>query len=124
LKEEKQECKVDTMGLFDRIYEPKIICEDQYSLRLETPVVSSSGIIQLFPNPNSGQFILQVSERGLSIESVRVFDLQGRQLFYIEESINEQTRKLNLNTVQKGLYLVEVMLNNGSVETIKLLIQE
>lgn len=54
-----------------------ILSEDQLILSDEAPPATQSPNVQLYPNPNQGQFLIKADE---PIENIRVFDLLGRRV--------------------------------------------
>ena len=63
--------------------------------------LSSLGI-RLFPNPASNYLNLQ-SDAGVSL--IRIFDITGRQ---VHQQEIDQTDRIDLRSLKKGLYLVNV----------------
>jgi Concanavalin A-like lectin/glucanases superfamily/SprB repeat/Secretion system C-terminal sorting domain/WD40-like Beta Propeller Repeat len=71
----------------------------------------------LFPNPNNGTFNLTVRlERPDDIE-IRIWDPYGRLLFNRETGFisGENEEAINIEGIAPGIYLLQVILNDGSV---------
>ena len=113
----------DNLGLsvFD-IYEERIMTlKEEYANILSgnlscsrlthTEAVPSIAMeFNLYPNPTSTS--LTVDFDGLYSGELQIHDLAGRQL-YIEEIHDKSIIELNLNDMQKGLYLLRLVNDNG-----------
>ncbi|HQZ43580.1 MAG TPA: T9SS type A sorting domain-containing protein, partial [Flavobacteriales bacterium] len=68
-----------------------------------------------YPNPSSGQVMVELELTGLV--SLKVIDALGRQVqsevFQANGAKNRRT--MDLSSVAKGIYLVQVQNNGGSV---------
>ncbi len=73
--------------------------------------ILSEDLISIFPNPNSGIFSLEVDD--LKIESVEIFDLQGRLFFQKIITDNPPVISINLKYATSGIYLVKVKTPEG-----------
>lgn len=72
-------------------------------------------LVQLFPNPNNGEFQL-IAKDGNKIIKVSMFDLRGELKYQI--SLNEQQVLIN-KSVSSGMYLIQITTELG-VETHKI----
>lgn len=76
---------------------------------------SMAGGVRVFPNPNRGQFSVELDLQGLV--SIQVLDARGRLVH--NEVFNcsglKSTRVLDLSAEAKGVYTVQVQNNGGSV---------
>ena len=70
---------------------------------------------QIYPNPTSGNFVIE----GANMANVEVYNLVGQKVF--EAQGNAVT--VDASNWEKGLYLVNVKNQNGSVETRKLMVK-
>lgn len=78
---------------------------------------SSSGGIGLYPNPNSGQFFLELT----STAQVAVFDASGRQI--IAEQLLQGTRHtIDLGDAPGGVYSMRII-QDGRVEVRRFIVQ-
>ncbi|MBA3648508.1 MAG: T9SS type A sorting domain-containing protein [Chitinophagales bacterium] len=76
-------------------------------------IISNSRFISIAPNPSAGSFRLYSSQE---IKNIIVYDLSGKQL----ELLNNITMDASFGeSYQPGIYLVRVMLGDGSVRTMK-----
>jgi len=64
--------------------------------------------ISIFPNPVSTNLAI-TAENNVSIESVKLFDLQGRELRFINADFNS----INLSELPTGNYFIEIATNKG-----------
>lgn len=74
---------------------------------------ANSREFQLYPNPSNGSVTIS-TENGVSISSVSVTDLSGRTVFMLNQAFNQRTT-LDLNQLTDGIYLVNVIGENGIV---------
>lgn len=66
----------------------------------------TGGKLNIYPNPSNGTVILETSDK--RIESVRLYNLQGRMVF---SSIK---RRLDISKLNDGVYLIEVLFGQQS----------
>lgn len=74
--------------------------------------------VQVYPNPTNGNVTIKTGT--LVAEHIRVSDLSGRTMFSF--SPQNTSTDLNLNQIEKGVYLITVT-GNGKKETLRLLKQ-
>lgn len=100
--------------------------ESEFSEEYEVTVNNTVGIIanktssfsaQIIPNPNSGDFVLQVnSEKETSIE-VRIIDVLGNTVYQESEIkiAGDLTKRIQLSDAKEGLYLVFILDNHSNL---------
>lgn len=76
------------------------------------------GEVKLYPNPNKGQFQIQLASSETTADVV-VFDLTGKKVYGKKVADNET---IDLGNVQKGMYLVSITSGN-SVSTKKVIVE-
>lgn len=75
--------------------------------------VALANSIKIFPNPT--QAILNINSIDqANIKSIKVLDLQGRQVFNAND-MNTKNALLNLSNVVNGVYLLKIETENGSL---------
>ncbi len=67
--------------------------------------------ITLYPNPNSGKFVIQSSVAAM--KEVCVYDLQGRMLYKV--AADGQTVAIDINALPSGTYMVRIETDKGFV---------
>lgn len=79
------------------------------------PGDNALGGVRVFPNPNRGQFTVEMELNGLV--SMQVFDARGRQVHneVFTASGARTQRSLDLSTLAKGSYTLQVQNNGGRV---------
>ncbi|NOR87325.1 MAG: T9SS type A sorting domain-containing protein, partial [Bacteroidales bacterium] len=88
----------------------------------------SFGTISIFPNPNNGQFYLEINKSdhiaSLDIQSVELWDMEGRRVkdLHIHFKGDRYISSFNMNDIQPGLYFIKVR-NNDAVGVKKFVIQ-
>ena len=78
-------------------------------------VTEISAETKLYPNPTNGSFTVE----GANVAKVEVYNLVG-QMVYAEQG---QMININANDWNKGIYLVNITMQNGAVETKKLVVR-
>lgn len=66
-------------------------------------------VIKLYPNPSNGQFLIDAN--GMIITSVKVMNVSGQEIMSKRIGASEANIQLDLSA---GIYLVEVLTENGS----------
>lgn len=84
-----------------------------------------SNLIKVYPNPNDGQFRLEIGELPVGTSSLGVLDLTGREVFRksIEGNGSAYTADLDLRNLAKGVYYLELRSETGRMVS-KLVIEE
>ncbi len=77
-----------------------------------------SPIIKLYPNPNSGVFILEGNNTGLG--EMEIFDVFGRKVF--ETTLTNKTERISM-TLPSGTYFVKVRNNRTQQSILKMTVQ-
>lgn len=83
-------------------------------------VASSSGAIEVFPNPSNGRFVLRLKNSPLlqNINAVALFNLQGKLVF--EARLPQQ--ELNVEHLPKGTYIMRIRTDKDE-QTHKVILQ-
>lgn len=63
--------------------------------------------LKLFPNPNSGNFNIDLLNPAQKIERIEIFNING-QLIFSENNINKKATTINLIGIQAGIYFVKI----------------
>ena len=122
-------------GEFVMLIEPNVVAKDKGVVNTTVKVESNAGSVEflieidenllsvteisaetkLYPNPTSGSFVVE----GSNMAGVEVYNLVGQKVF------EAQGKMANIDAAnwEKGLYLVNIIDQNGSVETRKLMVK-
>ncbi len=73
--------------------------------------------VQVFPNPNKGEFHLLAAS---DMATITIVDLNGKKVLQQNAIGTEATIFSNL---QRGIYLIHVTLTNGATATAKLVVE-
>jgi Malectin domain/Secretion system C-terminal sorting domain/Divergent InlB B-repeat domain len=92
------------------IKEPNTAQKVRNTKVLNTLKDSNSGIF-IYPNPATDQ--LSYNSTNSIIENIEMFDLSGKNIY--SEMVNQQSGSINLSGITKGLYLVRVKTENGTI---------
>jgi hypothetical protein len=68
------------------------------------------------PNPVKEQVILSVPEGNVSIEQVRIYTLEGKEML-----CETRDKKISLKELPQGIYLLKAKLSNGETRSIRVL---
>lgn len=79
-------------------------------------VTELSAETKLYPNPTTGSFTVE----GASVAKVEVYNLVGQKVF---EQQDNKVVNIDASRWNKGIYLINVLNENGSVETKKLVVK-
>lgn len=78
-------------------------------------IVESNSVCEIYPNPTTGSFTV----KGNDLAKVEVYNLVGQKVFEQEGSMVN----INASNWNKGVYMVNMTNQNGSVETQKLMVK-
>jgi len=83
-----------------------------------------NNVLQMYPNPNNGEFTIQINSLTKGTYEISVVDLVGKELYNLEMNCNvgDNMHKLNLQSLENGIYLVHLR-NGERVITKKLFIR-
>lgn len=97
-----------------------------YDLMLFEKELAGESFADIYPNPNSGERImLNVVNQEDGITSVRILDATGKQIWadrYVTEAGLFSTEIIPQNALGAGLYFVEIILNNSTLVSHKLVV--
>lgn len=73
--------------------------------------------LHIYPNPSDGEFTVQINSLTNGVYQVSVVDLVGKELYQQEMncSSGSNMQKLNLQHLEKGLYLVNIRKGEGTI---------
>jgi hypothetical protein len=75
-----------------------------------TDLISNiNDMLNIYPNPNNGQFIITNSE---PINEIFITDLQGKNV-YTSKNLNVNSLDIEIYNLEKGMYLVNIFTKNG-----------
>ncbi|MEM5564231.1 spondin domain-containing protein [Psychroserpens sp. AS72] len=89
----------------------------------ETLSVGSQNITQvsLYPNPSNGLFNVKTSNSN-SLNEALVYDILGKQVATFKNTSSENDLQIDLTHLNNGVYLVRLVLEDGSQSTKKVII--
>lgn len=88
-----------------------------------TPVEGFS--MDIVPNPNQGEFNVQIESEIFGGHYVQLFDYTGKKVYEssFEKTEQRHSELLSLNTLPEGIYIVNVLDAEGNSESTKVLIK-
>jgi ligand-binding sensor domain-containing protein len=69
-------------------------------------IIQGDKSVKLYPNPNNGQFVLELTNAG-SNTIIRVYNMVG-SIIYESKATNQSNHKINLSGIKSGIYIVKV----------------
>ena len=86
-------------------------------------VISEDASLHVYPNPNSGQFFLQLELSKNKSAAINIYDLQGQRIIARAVAGSGETLlSIDLGEVPAGMYYVQLV-SNGDVVTKKVAVQ-
>lgn len=73
-------------------------------------------VLTVFPNPAGDLLNISTGDKNVTIGMIELFDVSGR-LIRSEKSAAENTVTVDVNALQKGMYLLKVTYSNGNTES-------
>jgi glucose/arabinose dehydrogenase len=77
--------------------------------------------VKIYPNPATNQFTIEITNAQTSIETINIYNLQGKLIKSISENI-ESAINISTENIAKGFYLTELISKTGSKKIHKLII--
>ena len=71
----------------------------------------SQGNMDVYPNPNNGEFVITTSNE---VMNVTITDVRGK-VVYTNNKVNNKTINVNLSDLEKGMYMINVETTNGTM---------
>ncbi len=91
-----------------------------------TPIVENSSVnsIQIFPNPNSGNFKITVTKNNeaVVVKEIRVIDMMGK-IIWENKTPSGNVFEVDISNYSQGIYYVRSINESGDIEMKKLLKQ-
>lgn len=86
----------------------------QWAVGIEDELAAGINSLSIYPNPNQGQFSLDLSLQNPESVIISVFDLRGQKLFEEQTERGLQFEKLiQLNDAGKGMYVLQIQSPRG-----------
>ncbi len=86
---------------------------------LSTSDVKNEGL-KIYPNPSDGRFVVDAGA-GVTSLKVEVYDMSGKQIY--KQDVRGNKADLNLTQYPKGVYILNLVDNNGKKQSAKLMIK-
>jgi hypothetical protein len=67
----------------------------------------------VYPNPTQDKLQIAINQQGEKVEKVVIFDINGREV--LNKTFSEYLVDLNVNSLNKGIYMIKVIGNTGGV---------
>ncbi|TYA57247.1 PQQ-dependent sugar dehydrogenase [Formosa maritima] len=77
--------------------------------------------VKIFPNPATNQFTIQFTNTKISIETINIYNLQGKLIKSISKNM-ESSVNVSIENMAKGFYLIELLSDTSSKKINKLII--
>ncbi|WOC51383.1 peptidase S8 [Bergeyella porcorum] len=86
---------------------------------LSTSDVKNEGL-KIYPNPSDGRFVVEAGS-GVTSLKAEVYDMSGKQIY--KQDFRGNKADLNLTQYPKGVYILNLVDNNGKKQSAKLMIK-
>ncbi len=100
-----------------KISEPKRV--EVNITNLSTSDVKNEGL-KIYPNPSDGRFVVEAGS-GVTSLKAEVYDMSGKQIY--KQDFRGNKADLNLTQYPKGVYILNLVDNNGKKQSAKLMIK-
>jgi len=82
-----------------------------------TKDVKNIASMNVYPNPNQGQFTLETQLKSTDNVQIQVLDIMGREVYNTTvKNVTEVKQEINVNHLNAGLYIVKVTTSEGTTE--------
>ncbi len=81
--------------------------------------VKPKEFVVAYPNPTNG--VLSVYSEVLDIESIKIFDVSGKEM--ISETATNNYKTLDLSSLAKGSYVMRISLSDGTIKSQSVIIE-
>ncbi len=78
--------------------------------------------VLLHPNPTHGMLQISTSNNN-ALKKASVFDVLGKQVLQFKVPHQNSVNKLDLTELNKGVYLIKIELENGAIQTKRIVLQ-
>jgi|GEM_PF-6418070 len=103
-------------GSVKKYYKEKVICKDLVPTGISVTPVNTRQIpafkgddINIFPNPNTGEFVIELSNTTYKLHSIRLYDISGRLISTYSEMPDKRFRfYCSEKGLNSGMYIIEV----------------
>jgi hypothetical protein len=85
-------------------------CLNGIPVAIEEPVQRKE--IRLYPNPNSGEFTVAMTEPSTQGMSLRVISLTGQLLMEKKTDVGQTIQNINASFLNQGMYFIQLVLDN------------
>ncbi|PHR37198.1 MAG: hypothetical protein COA38_00480 [Fluviicola sp.] len=80
--------------------------------------------VTISPNPSSRMFEVSSSSTEIKMTSVKVFDLNSRQVYSSEPTENQNNTRIDLKDQPAGIYIVKIQYSDGSISQQKIVLEK
>ncbi|MDX5320768.1 MAG: PKD domain-containing protein [Bacteroidota bacterium] len=92
-------------------------------LRTNLTGIDLDATLSLYPNPNKGQFVVELEGADFADVSLSVVNALGQQIVFESSAIQSNQTSLNLLDASKGVYYLNLTHKNGAQSTLRFVIQ-
>jgi hypothetical protein len=82
-----------------------------------------TNLVKVYPNPSSGNFVVDLNQLADKAETFTVFDLSGK-VIYLRETIVFEEGTTEINNLPAGVHILQIELSNKSLLQKKLIVVE
>jgi len=102
-------------------------CDQKPNRSIET-MLSTKGIVEvnrsfnLYPNPNSGNMLLDYVLKQDEVGTIKIYDIAGKLIVNYPLNANANQLQINNTDLDNGIYMYDIIVNDKTVKTEKLVI--
>jgi hypothetical protein len=87
----------------------------------EDQIISSKNkVVSIYPNPSNGIVYFDYPNHDEGILSVRIIELSGKKVYSYTSDNKSNGERVDLSSINSGMYLVEISIDNSLIEIQKL----
>lgn len=94
-------------------WELNSIWESDTPTSIFDPGYRKSDQLKLYPNPATDKITIEFKSENLKKSIVKILNLQGQEIIVRNENISENTRAIDISTLARGYYLVQICSDNA-----------
>jgi len=84
-------------------------------LLVSVPSIEQNNSLHIFPNPNNGEFTLELSELTSQDMSISVISLTGQILYEKKAEVGTNLQRMEIKHLSQGMYFIQILSENSVV---------
>ncbi len=105
-----------------RFISPRLAVQFGYINSLSVNEINYNNKMSVYPNPATNNIFVSMDRSVSSIDEVNILDITGKLIINVA-GVNASEKNIEINNLNKGIYLVNVLLSNGAKATSRLIVE-